>query len=140
MASGGNSQSMAKKPLEMSGKSPEISKFFLEMMPRQAGEKRGAWFSRLSRVLGIQATRLRDLYYDPRCKMWAEELATIQQKRRVCLEQQLSELQDRQALVAARLRSMGNIDNENNSDTRGTRRRRGCVSVPDSGCGADVLR
>lgn len=107
MTGAGGDFTVHEKLLEASDNAPDVSKIFSEILPREAGEKRAAWFYRLSRAVGIKPSRIKDLYYDPRCKMWAGELAMIQQKQRVLLEHQICELQRRQAVIAARLRSIG---------------------------------
>jgi hypothetical protein len=36
-----------------------------------------AWFSRLSRRVGIPPTRLKSLFYNPQCRLWSNELSSI---------------------------------------------------------------
>lgn len=138
---GGNGTTIDAKALEVSEFGSEISKFFLEFFPPENGEGRKAWFFRLSLAVGIKAGRLKDLFYDTRCRMSAVELAKIQQKRRVCIERQISELQRRQSVLAARLRStLGENIHEDRPHHRGARCRDDRLSIPDPGRGAHVHR
>ncbi len=114
---GGNINSLTQKPLEFSEFGSDNSKFFLEIFPPENGEKRATWFHRFSLAVGINANRLRDLFYDPRCSMRGVELATIQQKWGVLIERQIIALQHRQDALEARIRSIGER-NENSTHRR----------------------
>lgn len=107
---------MAREVLEMSRLVSENSKNVLEKLTiREPGEKRDAWFSRMSRAIGIPASRLKSLYYDPRVKMWASELELIQRKHGVLLQQQLDDLTRRQAVIRERLLSLGGAHERNST-------------------------
>lgn len=38
---------------------------------------RSAWFSRVSRRVGIPPTRVKSLFYNPQCRLWSNELSSI---------------------------------------------------------------
>lgn len=132
---------IVREVLEMSKKPLENSKKFLEIaIPRRPGEKRDAWFWRAGNALGIAASRLKSLYYDPRCKMWAQELDKIERKQRELLHQELADLRVRQDVLEERLALPGEYHEDELEEGREGGFASSCAPAPDLRKGVHGLR